>query len=220
LRSDPRLLLLTTLIVVISAVQFPAPAFSQEPGLIYHMSISMSDAASGLAHVKMSSSSFSNLATITLAMYDNTAWWYDLRTAPNGEWNNEMALDATYAVGDVAEIAIPLEMMGNPTRIDMLVWIYYPSLQITVDQTGWGTAEFVTSNITLTTTEESEMTASTATTMAEFRLATSAATSPTITAKPTTQTGWVQPSWEYLIIAVVVIGIALGLVVRKSRRKQ
>jgi predicted metalloprotease with PDZ domain len=146
----------------------------------------------------------------------NYAWWYDLRTAPNGQWNNEMALDATYAVGDVAEIAIPLEMMDNPAKIDMLVWIYYPSLQVTVDQTGWGTVRFVT----LTTTKQSEMTASTPTTMAELRLTTSPAASPTTTLTPTTQTDWVQPSWEFFIIAVVVIGIALGLLVHKSRRNQ
>lgn len=150
----------------------------------------------------------------------NDAWWYDLRTAPNGQWNQEMPLDATYAVGDVAEIAIPMEMMGNPTRIDTLVWIYYPSLQTTVDQTGWGTVSYVTNNMTVTTTEEPRVTTSAVTITGELRVTNSATTSPTTTLTPTAQTSWVQTNWEYLVIAVVVVGIAVGLVAHKSRRKQ
>lgn len=139
----------------------------------------------------------------------NHAWWYDLRTVPNGRWAQEMALDATYAVGEVAEIAIPLETMGNPTKIDMTVWIYYPSLDTTVDETGWGTAIFTTNSLT-TTTAKSEGLVSTLITAAS-----SAATPASFT-----QASWVQANWEYVTVVIVFLSVVAFLVVRKSRRKE
>jgi hypothetical protein len=63
----------------------------------------------------------------------------------------------------VAEIAIPLEIIGNPTRINIAdVWIYYPSLGETVDQFGYGgSVSFKTSSVSEYATTTAARTSST-----------------------------------------------------------
>jgi hypothetical protein len=75
----------------------------------------------------------------SLGFNTNSTWMYDLRGIPNGQWpDSRLATPyAVYAVASVAEIAIPLEIIGNPSRINIAdVWIYYPSLGRDVDDFG------------------------------------------------------------------------------------
>jgi thiol-disulfide isomerase/thioredoxin len=80
----------------------------------------------------------------------NSVWMYDLRGIHNGQWpdNRQSTPPAIYAVAAVAEIAIPLQIIGNPTNINIAdVWIYYRSLGETVDDFGYGaTVPFITSS--------------------------------------------------------------------------
>jgi hypothetical protein len=85
---------------------------------------------------------------------ENYAWMYDLRDVPNGEWPRDKmsTIAVPCAVEDVAEIAIPLDILGSPEKIDMLAWIYYSPLGRTVDDTNYGTVMFTkTATASMTT---------------------------------------------------------------------
>jgi hypothetical protein len=108
----------------------------------------------------------------------NSVWMYDLRGIPNGQWPDSRLStpDAIYAVAAVAEIAIPLEIIGNPTRINIAdVWIYYRSLGETVDQFGKGASvPFITSPTSTTTTSSVSQYATTTATETSSTSSTSA----------------------------------------------
>jgi hypothetical protein len=90
----------------------------------------------------------------SLGFNTNSTWMYDLRGIPNGQWPDSRLSTpyAIYAVAAVAEIAIPLEIIGNPSRINIAdVWIYYPSLGRDVDDFGMGASVPFITNTTSTT---------------------------------------------------------------------
>jgi hypothetical protein len=94
---------------------------------------------------------------------NNSVWMYDLRGIPNGQWPDSRLSTpcAIYAVAAVAEIAIPLETIGNPTKIYIAdVWVN--SNGETVDQFGHGGgALFITNPTSTTTSSVSEYAATT-----------------------------------------------------------
>lgn|GEM_PF-3262872 len=142
---------------------------------------------------------------------EHSAWMYDLRGVPNGQWTNEVTLDATYAIGNVAEIALPLAIMGHPESIDMLVWIYYPSLGITLDETGWGSVPF----IAITTTTTSLTTASSVSSSAASTiLASTSAVTTSGTTEPTLSMPYTVGA---IVLSIVVVGIAIFLM-RNARK--
>jgi hypothetical protein len=84
----------------------------------------------------------------------NSAWMYNLTGIPNGEFPDNRQTPPSgvyYAVAKVAEVAVPLSLIGNPKSITLQVWIYYPSTGQTVDYTGTGDVAFLPFNSTTST---------------------------------------------------------------------
>lgn len=83
------------------------------------------------------------------------AWMYNLTGVPAGQWPDSRLStpDAIYAIGNVAEIAIPLALIGNPTRINLTAWINIPlnGQMKTVSWTSWGSVTYLQTTTTTST---------------------------------------------------------------------
>ena len=87
----------------------------------------------------------------SIGFSNNSVWMYNLQGIPNNQWPDSRLStpDAIYAVGAVAEIAIPLQDIGNPTKITIAdLWLNSPN--VTVDD--FGTSASVSFIIGPTTT--------------------------------------------------------------------
>jgi len=129
----------------------------------------------------------------------NSVWMYDLRSIPNGQWPVERlsTLDVSFEIDKVAEIAIPLDIMASPTRIRMMLWIYYPSQRITTDETSWGTVPFTSTPLTTT-----KSVATSATTTASQPTVLTTQTAPTTTGQITAYAVFIGAAAAVVALAV------------------
>jgi hypothetical protein len=89
----------------------------------------------------------------SLGFNNNSVWMYDLRGIPNGQWPDSRLSRpyAIYAVAAVAEIAIPLVEIGNPTKI-IIAGLWVNSPDVTVDWFGTSASvRFITGPTIITT---------------------------------------------------------------------
>ena len=70
-------------------------------------------------------------------------WMYDLHGVPKGQWPRERVCYPClpYGIDEVAEIAIPLPLLGNPSSITIWVWVNNGG--VTVDETAPGHVSFL-----------------------------------------------------------------------------